>query len=45
MNEKICNHKVRASNFMTIGLYSKKVGELPLLEIPEVMKVGPIDFE
>lgn len=45
MNKKICDHKVYANDFMTKGLYSKKVGKLPLLEIPEIMKVSPIDYE
>lgn len=45
MNKKICNHKIYANRFMTKGLYSKKVGELPLLEVPEIMKVSPIDYE
>lgn len=44
-NDKILEHQVKSNKFMTRGLYSKKVAALPLLEIPEVMKVGPIDYE
>ena len=35
VNGYILNEKVKSARFMTKGLYSKKVGELPLLEIPE----------
>jgi len=45
MNKKICDYKIYANRFMTKGLYSKKVGELQLLEVPEIMKVSPIDYE
>lgn len=45
LNKKICDHKIYANSFMTKGLYSKKVGELPLLEVPEIMKVSPVDYE
>ena len=44
-NDKILEHRVKSNKFMTKGLYSKKVAALPLLEMPEVMKVGPIDYE
>ena len=44
-NDKILEHRVKSNKFMTKGLYSKKVAALPLLEIPEVMKVSPIDYE
>lgn len=44
-NDKILEHRVKSNKFMTQGLYSKKVAALPLLEIPEVMKVSPIDYE
>lgn len=44
-NNKILEHRVKSNKFMTKGLYSKKVAALPLLEIPEVMKVGPIDYD
>lgn len=44
-NDKILEHRVNSNKFMTKGLYSKKVAALPLLEIPEVMKEGPIDYE
>jgi len=45
INDKILEHRVKSNKFMTKGLYSKKVAALPLLEIPEIMKIGPIDFE
>ena len=44
-NDKILEHRVKSNKFMTKGLYSKKVAALPLLEVPEVMKVSPIDYE
>ena len=44
-NDKILEHRVKSNKFMTKGLYSKKVAALSLLEIPEVMKVSPIDYE
>lgn len=45
INDKILKYRVKSNKFMTKGLYSKKVAALPLLEIPEVMKLGPIDYE
>lgn len=43
LNQMITRNKVRSHNFWTLGLYSKEVGALPLLEIPESMKKLPIE--
>jgi len=45
LNEEILEHRVRVNKFMTKGLYSKDVANLPLLELPEIMKDIPIEYD
>ena len=45
LNETILNHRVRSESFWTKGLYSKDIATLPLLEVPEIMKEMPIDYD
>lgn len=45
LNETIIKNRVHANSFWTKGLYSKKVGALPLLDLPEVMTELPIDYD
>lgn len=45
LNEEILEHRVRVNKFMTKGLYSEDVANLPLLELPEIMKDIPIDYD
>lgn len=45
LNEEILEHRVRVNKFMTKGLYSEDVANLPLLKLPEIMKDIPIDYD